>query len=73
MSPGKGSAQFQRSTMPEEKEINTGTSHHVEVVRTRSSAPSNANSYEKGGLRTGGNGLDHYRPNKVNTCLRRVS
>lgn len=37
---------------------------HVEIVRTISRVPGNSNYYEKNGLRTEGDGIDHtvYNP-----------
>lgn len=42
---------------------------HIEVVRQISRVPGNSNYYEKGGLRTEGDGFDHTKYNAVSLLL----
>jgi hypothetical protein len=39
--------------------------HHIENIRTISRVPGNSNYYEKDGIRTEGDGMDHTRYNPV--------
>lgn len=49
-----------------------GTPNQLEVIRTVSRVPGNPNYYEKNGLRTEGDGLDHNSYNTVSTARREL-
>jgi hypothetical protein len=51
------------------EEGNTTETQHVEVVRTISRVPGNPNYYEKEGLRTEGDGMDHTHYNSVSYTI----
>jgi len=52
---------------PESHTKRNEAGEHLEVIRTISRVPDNPNYYEKNGLRTEGDGMDHEQYNPV--CL----
>jgi len=52
---------------PERQTKRNEAGEHLEVIRTISRVPDNPNYYEKNGLRTEGDGMDHGHYNPV--CL----
>ena len=56
---------------PESQIKRNEAGEHLEVIRTISRVPDNPNYYEKNGLRTEGDGMDHEHYNPVRRLRRK--
>jgi hypothetical protein len=60
---------IESGSQDEVKDPSPSSAQHLEVIRTVSRVPGNPNYYEKEGLRTEGDGVDHTHYNSVSASI----